>query len=135
MMSMVRLCRTWSWKKPVQGKTTPTIECPYEFRRNPRDPPYPPRPNLIYGHIIKEESPLPQIKPEAGVAGVGLMNAGSQALCSSARVVQPPKTLTAEDTDYSFDNDSPDVSPAAAAAPVWKAKKGCPPGVQDVPVS
>ncbi|KAJ7801942.1 hypothetical protein B0H14DRAFT_2614877 [Mycena olivaceomarginata] len=40
------------------------IECPYEFICNARALPYPPPPNLIYGHTIKKESPLPLIKLE-----------------------------------------------------------------------
>ncbi|KAJ7711689.1 hypothetical protein B0H14DRAFT_2645629 [Mycena olivaceomarginata] len=49
----------------VPGTNTSTIiECPYEFICNARALPYLPPPNLIYGHTIKEESPLPLIKLE-----------------------------------------------------------------------
>ncbi|KAJ7711741.1 hypothetical protein B0H14DRAFT_2645622 [Mycena olivaceomarginata] len=92
--STARLCRTRSQSKPAQGKCPRhqpehdyeaqydvgimltlkmcwdltilfvEIERPYEFICSARALPYPPLPNLIYGHTIKEESPLPLIKLE-----------------------------------------------------------------------
>ncbi|KAJ7744821.1 hypothetical protein B0H14DRAFT_2637237 [Mycena olivaceomarginata] len=67
--------------------------------------PYLPPPNLIYGHTIKEESPLPLIKLELSP---------HQPSCSSSRVVRAMPTPN---------SNSPNTSPVSGVRPVVPARK------------
>ncbi|KAJ7839243.1 hypothetical protein B0H14DRAFT_3458844 [Mycena olivaceomarginata] len=92
------------------------IEQPYAFIRSSRAPPYPPPPNLIYGRIIKEESPPLRIKRESPPLQPSPLLQPLPPLQpsrSSSRVVRA--MLTPDDTDYYFDSDSPDASPVSGA--------------------
>ncbi|KAJ7319138.1 hypothetical protein DFH08DRAFT_819559 [Mycena albidolilacea] len=78
--------------------STGEIECPYEFICNARALPYPPPPNLIYGHTIKEELPLPLFKLELS---------RHQPSCSSSQVVRVMPTPN---------SNSPNTSPVSGVS-------------------